>query len=129
MTDRGNKMKLRRLGNSGLLVSELALGTMIFGEDSERGVPPAEARRIIARYLEMGGNHFDIANVYAGGRAEEIVGEATATGRDGIVICVYQIVARGAVRHIQTEGEEQEKGSNTAQDPANSMEGIEDPAG
>ena len=79
-------MKLRRLGNSGLLVSELALGTMIFGEESERGVAPAEARRIIARYLEAGGNHFDVADVYAGGRAEEIVGEATAAERDRIVL-------------------------------------------
>jgi aryl-alcohol dehydrogenase-like predicted oxidoreductase len=79
-------MKLRRLGNSGLLVSELALGTMIFGEDSPRGVPAAEARRLIAAYLDAGGNHFDVADVYAGGRAEEIVGEATATVRDRIVL-------------------------------------------
>ena len=36
-------MNYRRLGNSGLLVSELALGTMIFGEQSDRGAPPDEA--------------------------------------------------------------------------------------
>ena len=69
-------MKYRRLGNSGLLVSELGLGTMIFGEQSDRGVTPADARRLIDAFLDAGGNHFDIANVYAGGRAEEIVGEA-----------------------------------------------------
>jgi aryl-alcohol dehydrogenase-like predicted oxidoreductase len=79
-------MKLRRLGNSGLLVSELALGTMIFGEDGSRGVPPDDARRLIARYLEGGGNHFDVADVYSGGRAEEIVGEATAAVREHIVL-------------------------------------------
>jgi len=79
-------MKLRRLGNSGLLVSELALGTMIFGEESARGVPPDEAHRLIARYLEAGGNHFDVADVYAGGRAEEIVGEATAAVRERVVL-------------------------------------------
>ena len=38
-------MKFRRLGNSGLLVSELGLGTMIFGEESDRGVAPDDARR------------------------------------------------------------------------------------
>jgi aryl-alcohol dehydrogenase-like predicted oxidoreductase len=79
-------MKLRRLGNSGLLVSELGLGTMIFGEDSSRGVLPDEARRLIARYLEAGGNHFDVADVYSGGRAEEIVGEATAAVRERVVL-------------------------------------------
>ncbi len=79
-------MKYRRLGNSGLLVSELGLGTMTFGEDSERGVAPAEARRIIEQYLDAGGNHFDVADVYAGGRAEEIVGEAIRDVRDRIVL-------------------------------------------
>ncbi len=79
-------MKYRRLGNSGLLVSELGLGTMTFGENSERGVAPAEARRIIDTYLEAGGNHFDVADVYAGGRAEEIVGEAVRGRRERIVL-------------------------------------------
>ena len=64
-------MNYRRLGNSGLLVSELALGTMIFGEQSDRGAPPDEAERMIGRYLEAGGNHFDLANVYAGGRGRD----------------------------------------------------------
>lgn len=79
-------MQYRRLGNSGLLVSELALGTMIFGEQSERGTPPDEAERMIRRYLEAGGNHFDLANVYAGGRAEEIVGRVVQGRRDQIVL-------------------------------------------
>lgn len=79
-------MKYRRLGNSGLLVSELALGTMIFGEKSDRGVAPADAARIIGCYLEAGGNHFDVADVYAGGEAESIVGEATRAKRDQLII-------------------------------------------
>ena len=60
-------MHYRKLGNSGLLVSELALGAMIFGEQGDRGAAPDEARRIIRRYLAAGGNHFDLANVYAAG--------------------------------------------------------------
>jgi aryl-alcohol dehydrogenase-like predicted oxidoreductase len=79
-------MQHRRLGNSGLLVSELALGTMIFGEKSDRGVPADVAARIVARYLEAGGNHFDIADVYAGGAAEEIVGSAIKSSRDRLVV-------------------------------------------
>jgi aryl-alcohol dehydrogenase-like predicted oxidoreductase len=79
-------MNDRKLGKSGLLVSELALGTMIFGEDSERSTPADEAKEIIHRYLDAGGNHIDTANVYAGGRSEEIVGEAIQDRRDEIVL-------------------------------------------
>jgi aryl-alcohol dehydrogenase-like predicted oxidoreductase len=79
-------MKYRKLGKSGLLVSELALGTMIFGEDSERSTPAEEAKEIIHRYLDAGGNHIDTANVYADGRSEEIVGEAIQDRRDEIVL-------------------------------------------
>lgn len=79
-------MKYRKLGGSGLLVSELALGTMIFGEQSERSTPPAEAERIIHRFLDAGGNHIDTANVYADGRSEEIVGRAIKSKRDQVVL-------------------------------------------
>ena len=79
------QMKYRRLGESGLLVSELGLGTMIFGEGTDRGVRAYDARRMIDAYIDAGGNHFDIANVYAGGRAEEIVGEALAANATEVV--------------------------------------------
>jgi len=79
-------MKYRQLGNSGLLVSELALGTMIFGEDSERGTSGDEAKRMIYHYLDLGGNHFDMADVYSGGQAEEIVGEAVKGRREQVVL-------------------------------------------
>ena len=79
-------MQYRRLGNSGLLVSELALGTMVFGEDSGRGTPEDQALRLADAYLAAGGNHFDLADVYAGGRAEEIVGKALKGRRADAVI-------------------------------------------
>jgi len=79
-------MQYRRLGNSGLLVSELALGTMVFGEQSDRGTPEDQALRLVDAYLAAGGNHFDLANVYAGGRAEEIVGKALKGRRADAVI-------------------------------------------
>jgi aryl-alcohol dehydrogenase-like predicted oxidoreductase len=79
-------MHYRRLGNCGLLVSELALGTMIFGESSPRSTLPDEAERIIHRYIDAGGNHIDTADVYAGGRSEEIVGRALLGKRAGLVL-------------------------------------------
>lgn len=79
-------MQYRRLGRTGLLVSELALGTMIFGEEGGRGTDAPTARRMIDRYLDAGGNHIDLANVYAGGRAEEIVGEAVRGRREELVL-------------------------------------------
>ena len=79
-------MRMRTLGGRGPLVSELALGTMVFGEEGDRGTSAEEAIRIIDRYLETGGNHIDTANVYAGGRSEEIVGEAIKGRRDEVVL-------------------------------------------
>jgi len=79
-------MEYRRLGKSGILVSELALGTMIFGEESQRSTPLEKAKDIIHRFLDAGGNHIDTANVYAGGRSEEIVGKAIKGKRRQVVL-------------------------------------------
>ena len=79
-------MNYQQLGRSGLLVSSLCLGTMIFGEESERGTPPAEAERIISRFLDAGGNFLDTADIYAGGHSEEIVGQAIKGKRDQVVL-------------------------------------------
>lgn len=79
-------MKYKPLGRSGLIVSELCLGTMVFGEDSSRGTDEATAVRMIHRFLDAGGNHVDTANVYAGGRSEEIVGTAIKDRREQVVL-------------------------------------------
>lgn len=79
-------MRNRPLGQSGLIVSELSLGTMIFGEEGPRGTPEDEAKRMIRRFLDAGGNLIDTADVYAGGRSEEIVGDAIADVRDDVVL-------------------------------------------
>jgi aryl-alcohol dehydrogenase-like predicted oxidoreductase len=90
-------MEMRRLGSSGLLVSELCLGTMIFGEGSPRSTPPAIALRMIDQYLDAGGNFIDTANVYADGRSEELVGQALHGRRD-------QVILATKVRHRRGEG-------------------------
>ena len=79
-------MEYRRLGNSRLLVSELALGAMVFGGDRSRTASADEARSIIDRFLEAGGNHIDTADIYTGGLSEEIVGAALKGRRDEIVL-------------------------------------------
>jgi aryl-alcohol dehydrogenase-like predicted oxidoreductase len=72
----------RRLGRTGLRVSELCLGTMTFGA----ATPAEEARVIFDRYVERGGNFLDTAVNYAGGTSEEIVGDLVADNRDQFVI-------------------------------------------
>jgi len=79
-------MKYKPLGSSGLLVSELCLGTMIFGENSQRSTPPDDAEKIVHAFLDSGGNHIDTANVYAAGRSEEIVGKAIQDRRSQVIL-------------------------------------------
>ncbi len=79
-------MEHRRLGESGLRVSALALGTMVFGEDGPRGTSPDVAKDMIEQFLDAGGTHFDTANVYAGGRSEAILGDALKGRRDDVTI-------------------------------------------
>jgi aryl-alcohol dehydrogenase-like predicted oxidoreductase len=79
-------MKYRLFGSSGLRVSELALGTMTFGEAWGWGASADESRRIFERFAEHGGNFIDTANNYTDGEAESIVGELIAHDRDRFVV-------------------------------------------
>jgi aryl-alcohol dehydrogenase-like predicted oxidoreductase len=92
-------MNYKQLGRSGLLVTDICLGTMIFGEQSERSTPAGEAVRMIHHYLAAGGNHIDTANVYAGGRSEEIVGRAIRDRRDQVVLATKVRFATGTGRN------------------------------
>jgi aryl-alcohol dehydrogenase-like predicted oxidoreductase len=67
-------MKYRRLGRSGLRISSLVLGTMNFGNPTDKG----EAFRIIDAAIEAGINLLDCADIYADGESERILGEALA---------------------------------------------------
>lgn len=69
----------RTLGRSGLVVSPMALGTMTFGTD-RWGASDEAARSIFDRYVERGGNFIDTAEVYSGGRSEEMLGGYIAEG-------------------------------------------------
>ena len=68
-------MRYRLFGRSGLRVSELALGTMTFGEAWGWGAPRDESRKIFTSFAEAGGNLVDTANNYTDGESETFVGE------------------------------------------------------
>jgi aryl-alcohol dehydrogenase-like predicted oxidoreductase len=75
---------LRPFGSTGVKVSALALGTMMFGE---RGNPDhADGIRIIRRALDAGINLVDTADVYSQGESEEIVGKALEGRRDEVFL-------------------------------------------
>ncbi len=81
-----------QLGRSGLRVSPLCLGTMMFGGRTAE----AEARRIIALAAEAGVNFIDTADVYNEGRSEEIVGRAIAADRQRWILATKVGNAMGA---------------------------------
>ena len=79
-------MRYKLLGNSGLRVSELCLGTMTFGEDWGWGASLDESKIIYEAFREAGGNFIDTANIYTNGTSEKYVGELIASEREAIVV-------------------------------------------
>jgi aryl-alcohol dehydrogenase-like predicted oxidoreductase len=77
-------MEYRRLGTSGLKVSRLCLGTMMFGRWGN--TDHADCERIIHRALDEGINFIDTANRYCWAESEEIVGKALRGRRDSVVV-------------------------------------------
>jgi aryl-alcohol dehydrogenase-like predicted oxidoreductase len=90
-------MRYQLLGRSGLRVSELALGTMTFGEDWGWGASKDESRRIFDAFVKAGGNFIDTACNYTEGASEKFVGEFVASDRDYYVIATkYSLRPRHA---------------------------------
>jgi aryl-alcohol dehydrogenase-like predicted oxidoreductase len=79
-------MKYRLLGNSGLRVSEAALGTMTFGDDWGWGAAKEEAKKVYDAFREAGGNFIDTANVYTNGSSESFLGEFMQGHRESVVL-------------------------------------------
>lgn len=76
------------LGLSGLRVSPMALGTFNFGGGRDWELSSADSHALIDRYLALGGNFIDSANVYGSGEAEGIIGDHStgSAWRDSVVI-------------------------------------------
>lgn len=83
-------MKYRALGNTGLLVSELVVGTVPFGGrgafEKTGSVDVDQARRMFDMAFDAGVNMVDTADLYSHGLAEEIVGQALAQRRQSIIL-------------------------------------------
>ena len=75
-------MEYRRMGRSGLKVSEICLGTMTFGH----GTDEAEAKRMVDLSFDAGVNFFDTANSYAEGQSEILLGKALKGQRRDAVV-------------------------------------------
>jgi aryl-alcohol dehydrogenase-like predicted oxidoreductase len=83
-------MEHRPLGRTGVSVSKLCLGAMMFGAWGERDHD--ESIRIIQAALDAGLNFIDTADVYSAGESEEIVGKALAGGRRDEVVLATKLV-------------------------------------
>lgn len=75
-------MDYLKLGRSGVSVSRLCLGTMMFGGPADE----AESVRIMHTAIDLGINFFDTANMYVGGESEKVVGRAIRDRRSQIVL-------------------------------------------
>lgn len=95
----------RTLGRSGLVVSPLALGTMTFGT-ARWGLDEAGSAAVFNAYVEAGGNFVDTADVYAGGRSEEMLGTFIAEQklRDKIIVATKAGFASGQGVHTGGNG-------------------------
>lgn len=84
-------MQTRKLGRSGLQVSPITLGTMMFGGATDE----AASVRIIASARDAGVNFIDTADAYNEGRSEEVVGRAIKADRDCWVVATKAANAMG----------------------------------
>jgi hypothetical protein len=84
-------MEYRRLGRSGLKVSEICLGTMTFGH----GTDAAEAERIVRTSLDAGVTFFDTADGYSDGVSETMLGQALGARRREVVIATKVFAPMG----------------------------------
>ena len=75
-------MDYRRLGETGLMVSEWCLGCMTFVREADEEAD----NRLVSRFLEAGGNFVDTADVYTKGHSQEITGRALKGVRDEVVL-------------------------------------------
>jgi aryl-alcohol dehydrogenase-like predicted oxidoreductase len=89
-------MKYKLLGNSGLRVSEFALGTMTFGDDWGWGAAKDESLKVYNAFRDSGGNFVDTANIYTNGTSELFLGEFVKGHRESVVLATkYTNAASG----------------------------------
>lgn len=98
-------MKVRLLGQAGLRVSELCLGTMTFGEArGQWGASRDQARAVFDAYSDAGGNFLDTANTYQDGESERMIGEFVGADRDAYVIATKYSLAEASSTNPNASG-------------------------
>ncbi|WP_049822632.1 aldo/keto reductase [Arthrobacter sp. H41] len=101
MSERDSTQPTTSLGRTGVEVSRLCLGTMMFGNWGNKD--HQESIRIIRHAIDSGINFFDSADIYAYGESEEILGQAIAQHgrREDLVIAGRYLPAPGHVRNLR----------------------------
>jgi aryl-alcohol dehydrogenase-like predicted oxidoreductase len=84
-------MQYQQLGNTGVFVSRLCLGSMTFGGTGTifqviGGLPQHDVQTLVDNSIDAGVNFFDTANVYSGGESETMLGKALGSRRKDVVI-------------------------------------------
>ncbi|HEY5610502.1 MAG TPA: aldo/keto reductase [Thermoanaerobaculia bacterium] len=100
-------MQHRRLGNTGITVSEIGFGAWAIGGPLEVGGVPVgwggtsndESLTAIRRARELGVNFFDTADIYGGGRSESLLGIVLSRRRQDVVVATKVGVVRSAGEH------------------------------
>src|SRR3979409_37472 len=85
-------MEYRNLGSSGVKISPICLGTMMFGGPTDEPT----ASRIVAKAKEQGVNFIDTADGYTGGKSEEVTGRAIGNQRNDWVLATKLGNIRGS---------------------------------
>jgi len=111
-------MRYRKLGRTGLTVSEICLGTMTFGGDGFWKVigalPQAEVTALVKSAFDKGVTFLDTANVYSNGLSEQVTGQAIkALPRDELVIATKVFGRMGAYGTGEQTPEAQRRYNNT----------------
>jgi aryl-alcohol dehydrogenase-like predicted oxidoreductase len=119
------EMKYKQLGKSGLVVSELTFGCMLFGEGEMWGMKytynQAQATKIIDECIEKGINFFDTADMYNNGVSEQILGKSLSKKRKDVLISTKTSFRAGNqafnagvnYKHILEQVEKSPKNLNT----------------
>lgn len=95
-------MQQRKLGDTGLLVSEIGMGTWELGGREWGDIAETDAVNLLRYAFDNGVTYYDTADQYGGGRAERLLGEAFSEHRDRVIIATklgFELDSDGWISH------------------------------
>lgn len=95
-------MQQRKLGNTGLTVSEIGMGTWELGGREWGDIAETDAVNLLRYAFDNGVTYYDTADQYGGGRAERLLGEAFSAHRDSVIIATklgFELDSDGWISH------------------------------